>query len=61
MSSLFIIIFGLAGFSFGWFVYSKFIAERIYRLPLDLSLIEIRLLNDTLLQEYFADLIQLRA
>ncbi len=35
MSSLFIIIFGLAGFSFGWFVYSKFIAERIYRLDPD--------------------------
>ena len=32
MSSIFIVLFGLAGFSFGWFVYSKFIAEKIYRL-----------------------------
>ena len=32
MSSLFIIIFGLVGFTFGWFVYSRFIAEKIYRL-----------------------------
>lgn len=32
MSSIFIVIFGLAGFTFGWFVYSKFIAEKIYRL-----------------------------
>lgn len=32
MSSLFIVIFGLAGFTFGWFVYSKYIAEKIYRL-----------------------------
>ncbi|MED5412541.1 MAG: carbon starvation protein A [Pseudomonadota bacterium] len=32
MSSLFIVIFGLAGFCFGWFVYSKYIAEKIYRL-----------------------------
>ena len=32
MPSLFILIFGLAGFVFGWFVYSKFIAEKIYRL-----------------------------
>jgi carbon starvation protein len=32
MSSIYIIIFGLVGFSFGWFVYSKFIAEKIYRL-----------------------------
>lgn len=32
MSSIFIVIFGLIGFSFGWFVYSKFIAEKIYRL-----------------------------
>ena len=32
MSSLFIVIFGLVGFTFGWFVYSKFIAEKIYRL-----------------------------
>ncbi len=32
MSSVFIVIFGLVGFSFGWLVYSKFIAEKIYRL-----------------------------
>ena len=32
MSSVFLVIFGLIGFSFGWFVYSKFIAEKIYRL-----------------------------
>lgn len=32
MSSIFIVVFGIAGFCFGWFVYSKFIAERIYRL-----------------------------
>lgn len=32
MSSIFIVLFGLVGFSFGWFVYSKFIAEKIYRL-----------------------------
>lgn len=35
MSSVFIIIFGLVGFTFGWFVYSKFIAEKIYRLDPD--------------------------
>ena len=28
MSSVFIIVFGLIGFTFGWFVYSKFIAEK---------------------------------
>lgn len=32
MSSIFIVLFGLVGFSFGWFVYSKFIAEKIYQL-----------------------------
>ena len=32
MSSIFLVIFGLIGFSFGWFVYSKFIAEKIYKL-----------------------------
>ena len=32
MSSIFIVLFGLVGFSFGWFVYSKFIAGKIYRL-----------------------------
>lgn len=35
MSSVFIVIFGLIGFSFGWFVYSKFIAGKIYRLDPD--------------------------
>jgi carbon starvation protein len=35
MSSVFIIVFGLIGFTFGWFVYSKFIAEKIYRLDPD--------------------------
>ena len=28
MSSIFIVLFGLVGFIFGWFVYSKFIAEK---------------------------------
>ena len=32
MSSIFIVLFGLAGFSVGWFIYSRFIAEKIYRL-----------------------------
>ncbi|MGB4248713.1 MAG: carbon starvation protein A [Pseudohongiellaceae bacterium] len=32
MSSVLIVILGLAGFSFGWFVYSRFIAEKIYKL-----------------------------
>ena len=35
MSSVFIVIFGLIGFTFGWFVYSRFIAEKIYRLDPD--------------------------
>ncbi len=35
MSSVFIVLFGLVGFAFGWFVYSRFIAERIYRLDPD--------------------------
>ena len=35
MSSVFIVIFGLVGFTFGWFVYSRFIAEKIYRLDPD--------------------------
>ncbi|MFB0987730.1 MAG: carbon starvation CstA family protein, partial [Gammaproteobacteria bacterium] len=35
MSSIFIVIFGLVGFSFGWFVYSKFIAQKIYQLDPD--------------------------
>lgn len=32
MSSIFLVLFGLVGFSFGWFVYSKFIASKIYQL-----------------------------
>lgn len=32
MSSIFIVVFGIVGFIFGWFVYSKFIAEKIYQL-----------------------------
>lgn len=32
MSSIFLVIFGLVGFSFGWFIYSKFIADKIYQL-----------------------------
>ena len=32
MSSIFIVLFGLSGFCLGWFVYSKFIAEKIYQL-----------------------------
>ena len=35
MSSVFIVIFGLVGFTFGWYVYSRFIAEKIYRLDPD--------------------------
>ncbi|MEQ8955675.1 MAG: carbon starvation protein A [Gammaproteobacteria bacterium] len=32
MSSIFLVLFGLVGFCFGWFIYSNFIATRIYRL-----------------------------
>ncbi|MDX1490101.1 MAG: carbon starvation protein A [Pseudohongiellaceae bacterium] len=32
MSSVMIVLLGLAGFTFGWFVYSRFIADKIYRL-----------------------------
>ncbi|MGE0625613.1 MAG: carbon starvation protein A [Pseudomonadales bacterium] len=32
MHSVLIVLLGLAGMAFGWFVYSKFIATRIYRL-----------------------------
>ncbi|MBC54809.1 MAG: carbon starvation protein A [Gammaproteobacteria bacterium] len=35
MSGIMIILFGLAGLSFGWFVYSRFIADKIYRLDPD--------------------------
>ena len=32
MSGIGIVLFGIAGLAFGWFVYSRFIAEKIYRL-----------------------------
>ncbi|MGI1679710.1 MAG: carbon starvation protein A [Cellvibrionaceae bacterium] len=32
MQSVMIVLFGIAGMSFGWFVYSKFIANKIFRL-----------------------------
>ena len=35
MQSVLIVIMGIAGMSFGWFVYSKFIAEKIYQLDPD--------------------------
>lgn len=35
MSSIFLVIFGLAGFTFGWFIYSNFIAGKIYKLDPD--------------------------
>ena len=35
MQSVMIVVFGIAGMSFGWFVYSKFIAIKIYRLDPD--------------------------
>jgi len=35
MQSLMIVLFGVAGMTFGWFVYSKFIATRIYQLDPD--------------------------
>ena len=35
MPSILLVLIGLGGFGFGWFVYSKFIAERIYRLDPD--------------------------
>jgi len=35
MGGIGIVLFGLAGLTFGWFVYSKFIAEKIYRLDPD--------------------------
>ena len=35
MSSVYIIIFGLVGFGFGWFIYSNFIASKIYQLDPD--------------------------
>ena len=35
MQSVMIVVLGVAGMSFGWFVYSKFIATKIYRLDPD--------------------------
>ena len=35
MQSLMIVVLGIAGMTFGWFVYSKFIATKIYRLDPD--------------------------
>ncbi|MDH3440867.1 MAG: carbon starvation protein A, partial [Gammaproteobacteria bacterium] len=35
MQSVMIVVMGLAGMTFGWFVYSKFIAEKIYQLDAD--------------------------
>ena len=35
MQSVIIVVLGLAGMAFGWFVYSKFIAEKIYKLDPD--------------------------
>ena len=35
MQSVMILVLGLAGMTFGWFVYSKFIAEKIYQLDPD--------------------------
>ena len=32
MQSVAIVVLGLAGMAFGWFVYSKFIAEKIFQL-----------------------------
>lgn len=35
MHSVMIVVLGVAGMTFGWFVYSRFIAEKIYRLDPD--------------------------
>jgi len=35
MQSVMIVVLGIAGMTFGWFVYSKFIAEKIYQLDPD--------------------------
>ena len=35
MQSIMIVLMGLAGMTFGWFVYSKCIATKIYRLDPD--------------------------
>ena len=35
MQSLMIVLLGIAGMTFGWFVYSKFIATQIYQLDPD--------------------------
>ena len=35
MQSIMIVLFGIAGMIFGWFVYSKFIAEKIFKMDDD--------------------------
>jgi carbon starvation protein len=35
MTGIMIVLFGIAGLCFGWFVYSKFIAEKIFKLDPD--------------------------
>ena len=35
MQSVMIVVLGIAGMTFGWFVYSKFIAQKIYKLDPD--------------------------
>ena len=35
MQSVMIVVLGIAGMTFGWFVYSKFIAEKRFRLDPD--------------------------
>ena len=35
MQSVMIVVMGVAGMAFGWFVYSKFIAAKIYQLDAD--------------------------
>jgi len=35
MTGIMIVLFGIVGLCFGWFVYSKFIAARIFRLDPD--------------------------
>ena len=35
MHSVMIVLLGIAGMAFGWFIYSKFIAEKIFKLDPD--------------------------
>ncbi len=35
MGSLFIVVFGIGGMALGWFIYSRFVASKIYRLDAD--------------------------